>query len=126
MKKLLNEELRQITNIVSSMPKTIKESMDYDVPQDEPIDITSFDAPSEEEAPVAPEAPQQPAQEAPQSDYSAAAAALIVDIRKRALRAMADLADTPDDPNYELLKRVFQLCEKSNEVKKGAPIEKDF
>ena len=63
MKKLLNEELRQISNIVSSMPKTIKESMDYDVPQDEPIDTASFDAASEEEIPVAPEEPQQPAQE---------------------------------------------------------------
>ena len=38
---------------------------------------------------------------------------LIDNIRKQALRAMASLADTPQSPEYENLKRIWQLCDKA-------------
>lgn len=47
--------------------------------------------------------------------------AFIDDIRKKSLRGMAQLADTPDDPLYDVLKRIWQTCDKAyNDQKENA------
>ena len=37
------------------------------------------------------------------------------DIRKKSLRGMAQLAETPDDERYQLLKKIWQICDKKPE-----------
>ena len=37
------------------------------------------------------------------------------DIRKKSLRGMAQLADNPDDERYQLLKKIWQICDKKPE-----------
>ena len=37
------------------------------------------------------------------------------DIRKKALRGMAQLAETPEDERYQLLKKIWQICDKKPE-----------
>jgi len=37
------------------------------------------------------------------------------DIRKKSLRGMAQLAETPEDERYQLLKKIWQICDKKPE-----------
>ncbi len=37
------------------------------------------------------------------------------DIRKKSLKGMAQLADNPDDERYQLLKKIWQICDKKPE-----------
>ncbi len=37
------------------------------------------------------------------------------DIRKKSLRGMAQLAENPDDERYQLLKKIWQICDKKPE-----------
>ena len=41
--------------------------------------------------------------------------AFVDDIRKKSLKGMASLAETPDDERYQLLKKIWQICDKKPE-----------
>jgi len=41
--------------------------------------------------------------------------AFVDDIRKKSLKGMAQLADNPDDERYQLLKKIWQICDKKPE-----------
>ena len=104
--KSMRENINEMKNLVSKMPKTINEAMDYDdeMPMDYEESMPQVEEPVEE----IPAAPVAPVEEAPVCGRE-----LINDFRKKALKAMAELADTPEDPNYEILKRIWQLCDKA-------------
>ena len=106
MSKTIREDLDIIRNLTKTMPKTINEAIDFDkdLPIDEPMHEMPEDEPEYFES--EPEKEQEP------KNNSETARTLIDDIRKRTLRAMAELADTPDCPEYENLKRIWQLCDK--------------
>lgn len=40
------------------------------------------------------------------------------DIRKKALKGMAELADDPDSQSYQILKKIWQICDKKPEDQK--------
>ena len=40
---------------------------------------------------------------------------IVDDIRKKSLKGMAQLADNPDDERYQLLKKIWQICDKKPE-----------
>lgn len=98
-KNSIKENLNVIKNIANKAPKTINEAINFendDMGLDEPTNMP--------QAPVEPEVKKDPEMRPEE---------LINDIRKKSLRAMAELADTPEDPNYENLKRIWQLCDKA-------------
>lgn len=101
MKKSIVEN---ITKLSAKMPKTLNEALNFNdaAPyEEEGIDLDNGEGiEGEPEEPVAP-------------DYSEKARKLIDDIRKMSLKAMAELADTPQSPEYESLKRIWQLCDKA-------------
>lgn len=111
--KTIKEDIKNIKRFASVMPKTLNEVMDFNqqVPMDEMEE--PIEEPMEE-----PEAPaHEPEEEAPSGmDVKA----FIDDIRKKSLKGMAQLADNPDDPNYDILKKIWQICDKAyNDQKQG-------
>ena len=102
----MKKTIKNITKLSSKMPKTLNEALNFN----EDINDVDMNIEDNEEQPL--DVPQE--EETPTvNNASEKAKKLIDDIRKMALRAMAELADTPKDPNYENLKRIWQLCDKA-------------
>lgn len=45
--------------------------------------------------------------------------AFVDDIRKKALKGMAELADDPESASYQILKKIWQICDKKPEDQKA-------
>ena len=107
-KNSLKENINRLRNISSKMPKTIDEAInfqegdDMDMMDNEPIEDEPMDA--TEETPI----------EKPE-DSGMDVMAFVDDIRKKSLKGMAQLADNPDDERYQLLKKIWQICDKKPE-----------
>lgn len=88
-------------------------------PAQEPVQ----QAPADVEAQSPQEAPVETPSEAPVGDMpeeKGESDALNIeqfvdDIRKKSLRGMAQLAETPEDERYQLLKKIWQICDKKPE-----------
>lgn len=98
-KNSIKENLDVIKKIARKSPKTINEALNF---ENDEIDLDKTD-----------DIPQTPLKPETKADGGLRPEELINDIRKKSLRAMAELADTPEDPNYENLKRIWQLCDKA-------------
>ena len=105
-KNVIQENISRLKNISSKMPKTINEAInfneddDMDMIDDEPMEYEPMgDEPMEE----------------PQADNGMDVMAFVDDIRKKSLKGMAQLADNPDDERYQLLKKIWQICDKKPE-----------
>ena len=103
-KTTINENIKQLKKISSKMPKTINEAITFeddgeDVMDGEMADDEMIDEPQHEE-------PQESGMDV---------MAFVDDIRKKSLKGMAQLADNPDDERYQLLKKIWQICDKKPE-----------
>jgi hypothetical protein len=105
-KNVIQENIKKLKNISSKLPKTINEAInfneddDMDMMDDEPMEYEPMgDEPMEE----------------PQADNGMDVMAFVDDIRKKSLKGMAQLADNPDDERYQLLKKIWQICDKKPE-----------
>lgn len=103
MKKTMIEN---ITRLSSKMPKTLNEALNFNSNPYEGDDVDLEDGGEMEEPMAQPEEKVAP-------DMSEKARKLIDNIRKMSLKAMAELADTPQSPEYESLKKIWQLCDKA-------------
>lgn len=105
-KNVIRENINKLKNISSKMPKTINEAInfneddDMDMMDDEPMEYEPMD-----DEPI----------EEPQADNGMDVMAFVDDIRKKSLKGMAQLADNPDDERYQLLKKIWQICDKKPE-----------
>lgn len=105
-KNVIRENINKLKNISSKMPKTINEAInfneddDMDMMDDEPMEYEPMDDEPMEE---------------PQADNGMDVMAFVDDIRKKSLKGMAQLADNPDDERYQLLKKIWQICDKKPE-----------
>lgn len=109
MKRTLKENIKDIKKITSTMPKTLNEMMEFE--GNDPAYI-----PDEEEmqAPVEePAAEVEPEEEPKPHSDTMDVKAFVDDIRKKSLKGMAQLADNPDDVLYDILKRIWQICDKA-------------
>lgn len=108
-KNSLKENINHLRNISSKMPKTINEAInfeendDLDMMDNEPVEDEPIDA-AAEEAPIE-----------KHEDSGMDVMAFVDDIRKKSLKGMAQLADNPDDERYQLLKKIWQICDKKPE-----------
>ena len=100
-KKTIKANINEMKEFASKMPKTINETLNFDNSQLAPMesDEEEFD---DEEEPVAEESGMD-------------VMAFVDDIRKKSLKGMAQLADNPDDERYQLLKKIWQICDKKPE-----------
>jgi hypothetical protein len=101
-KSELKQKIDEIKVLSSKYPKTINEALNFnglaeedgieDVPEEEPMD-----EPEHEE------------------EGGMDVMAFVDDIRKKSLKGMASLAENPDDERYQLLKKIWQICDKKPE-----------
>lgn len=106
-KNTMKSNISAINKISKKMPKTINEAIDFN---EEPYSNENLLIDDEEDM----ETPEVGGEEqGGNPNASEKARQLIDDIRKMSLRAMAELADTPECPEYENLKRIWQLCDKA-------------
>lgn len=108
-KNIVKENINRIKIISSRIPKTINEAMsfeDYDgddemMHDDEMMDNNDELMNDKHEEHV--------------DDGGMDIMAFVDDIRKKSLKGMAQLADNPDDERYQLLKKIWQICDKKPE-----------
>ena len=104
MKKTVKKDIMEMQNLVKSMPKTLNEMINFEGADDE---LGGYDEEMPEEDPE--DAPEEPKEDT--MDIMA----FVDDIRKKSLKGMASLAETPDDERYQLLKKIWQICDKKPE-----------
>lgn len=102
-KNTINENIKHLKNISSKMPKTINEAINFN--EDEFNDEEMMDN----------DMMQEPEKEVSHEDSGMDVMAFVDDIRKKSLKGMAQLADNPDDERYQLLKKIWQICDKKPE-----------
>lgn len=105
-KNVIQENIKKLKNISSKMPKTINEAINFN----EDDDMNMMDDEPMEYEPMGDEP-----MEEPQADNGMDVMAFVDDIRKKSLKGMAQLADNPDDERYQLLKKIWQICDKKPE-----------
>lgn len=101
MKRTVKKNITEMQEFVKSIPKTINEALSFEGNEDELGGYEEDDMPEKE--------PDEPKEEG--MDIMA----FVDDIRKKSLKGMASLAETPDDERYQLLKKIWQICDKKPE-----------
>lgn len=104
-KTTINENIKQLQKISSKMPKTINEAITF---EDNGEDVMDGGEVGDGEMIDEPQ-PEEP------QDNGMDVMAFVDDIRKKSLKGMAQLADNPDDERYQLLKKIWQICDKKPE-----------
>ena len=104
MKKTIKQSISEMKQLSTRIPKTINEAINFQEggdmeTQDEPMDDVSAEEPMDE----------------PKEESGMDVMAFVDDIRKKSLKGMAQLADNPDDERYQLLKKIWQICDKKPE-----------
>jgi hypothetical protein len=104
MKKTVKQNISEMKRLSSRIPKTINEAINFQEDddlemQDEPMDDIDAEKPMDE----------------PKEESGMDVMAFVDDIRKKSLKGMAQLADNPDDERYQLLKKIWQICDKKPE-----------
>lgn len=117
MKKTWKQNISEIKSLANKLPKTLNESLALEGMMGEgepmPEEMPQEDGPQFEPGAEEPEVPEQePAEEA---GDSLNVEEFVDDIRKKSLRGMASLAENPDDERYQLLKKIWQICDKKPE-----------
>ena len=101
MKKTVKKNILEMKSLVNNMPKNINEALSFEGIDDE---MGDYDEEAPEEEPM-------DEKEEPGMDVMA----FVDDIRKKSLKGMASLAENPEDERYQLLKKIWQICDKKPE-----------
>lgn len=110
-KNSIKESIMEINKVSAMFPKTLNEALNFNEAEnyemgpemdEEPIE----DVPMEEEQPKG-------------MDVTA----FVDDIRKQSLRGMAELADNPESEEYQILKKIWQICDKKPEQQPQRPMQ---
>jgi len=104
MKKTVKKDIMEMQSLVKSMPKTLNEMINFEGADDE---LGGYEEGMPEEDPE--DAPEEPKED------TMDVMAFVDDIRKKSLKGMASLAENPDDERYQLLKKIWQICDKKPE-----------
>lgn len=109
MKKSFTTDINEINKNIQEAEKMLKESMGFY--EDESIEDTEID-----EEPVEVETEPAITGEAPVVTNSAVDS-YIDHIRKYTLNGLAALCDNPESEEYQMLKKIFQMCDKKADKK---------
>lgn len=105
-KNELKENINEIKRLTSVYPKSINEALNFNQLENED---DSMDMMDDEEM------PEEPMDEPKHDEGEMDVMAFVDDIRKKSLKGMASLAENPDDERYQLLKKIWQICDKKPE-----------
>ena len=103
-RNVTKNEIGKIKSVSSRIPKSINEAINFNDDMYEDDDEMM----GNEETPI-----NEP--EHKENDSEMDVMEFVDDIRKKSLRGMAQLADNPDDERYQLLKKIWQICDKKPE-----------
>ena len=106
MRKLFNNKINEINKNVREAEYLLKESMNFY--EDDSMDY------NEEEMYDEPENSDMPEEMGDESVES-----YIDHIRKYSLNGLSALCDNPESEEYQMLKKIFQMCDKKPEKKEG-------
>ena len=104
MKKNIKSTITEIKKMATVLPKTINESLAFEG------DEMEFGG----EEPMGHQENEEPEVEQTQ-EVGMDVEAFVDDIRKKALKGMAQLAENPEDYRYQILKKIWQICDKKPE-----------
>lgn len=109
MKKEIRQNISEIKKISNKFPKTLNEALNFNsLGEEDNIDV--------DDESIGETEPQIPKDNPVVSDNKEMdVMAFVDDIRKKSLKGMASLADNPDDERYQLLKKIWQICDKKPE-----------
>ena len=102
----LKNNIKSINRMATTMPKSINEAINF---ESDNMDMM-FDEPMEE--PMEEPMDNAPEKEIPSDNGGMDVMQFVDDIRKKSLKGMAELAENPDDERYQLLKKIWQICDK--------------
>lgn len=100
------QNINEIKKLSSKFPKTLNEALNFNEMENDD------EMPYDEEEPMNEPKMEEPVHKVA-NNPSEKARKLIDYIRKMSLKAMSELADTPQCPEYEALKRIWQLTDKA-------------
>ena len=105
MKKTVKKNITEMKSLVNKMPKSINEVLTFEGGDE----MDDFEDEMPEDEPEVEEKPEK------NEDEPMDIMAFVDDIRKKSLKGMASLAETPEDERYQLLKKIWQICDKKPE-----------
>lgn len=113
MRKDMRTNINEIRKMTTKFPKTLKEALNFNETDDsiETAEEPTMEPEIHHEEPVM-DKPNEPKE---MQSVGMNVAEFVDDIRKKALRGMAELADNPDDEKYQLLKKIWAICDKKPE-----------
>lgn len=105
-KNTMKNNITNIQKVSSRIPKSINEAINFndDMYEDDDELMNGEDGDSVVNEP-----------EPEEHESGMDVMEFVDDIRKKSLRGMAQLADNPDDERYQLLKKIWQICDKKPE-----------
>lgn len=112
MNKTFNTDMSFISNNIAEAEKLLKEAMSFCSEDEMGMDSEMAPAPDTEE-----EYPMEDEEITPET--SEAVESYVDHIRKYSLNALSALADNPESEEYQMLKKIFQMCDKKPEKKDG-------
>lgn len=107
-KNNIQRNIASMKKISSKMPKSINEAINFNESED--MDLDMMDEPMDNG-----EMDGVPMEEPEPKASGMDVMAFVDDIRKKSLKGMAELAENPDDERYQLLKKIWQICDKKPE-----------
>lgn len=116
MRKPLTNDIDIINENINEIEKILKESMNFC--EDNDIDIEDEDMgynEGMEEEPME----EKPMEEEPTIPNGKSIESYIDNIRKYSLNGLSALCDNPECEEYQMLKKIFQMCDKKPEKKDG-------
>lgn len=111
MKKSFITDINEINKNIQEAEKMLKESMGF-------YEDETIEEPEMTEEPTEVDVEPEIADEAPVTTNSAVDS-YIDHIRKYTLNGLAALCDNPESEEYQMLKKIFQMCDKKTEKKEN-------
>lgn len=113
MKKNFISDIENINENIKEVEKMLKESMNFyeDDAVEEPEMEDEMEPEIEDELPIEEPEIEEPMEKSIDS--------YVDHIRKYALNGLSALCDNPESEEYQMLKKIFQMCDKKPEKKEG-------
>jgi hypothetical protein len=111
MRKPLTNDIDIINENINEIEKIFKESMNFC--EDDDIDMEGEDMGYDEGM------EEEPMEEEPTAPNGKSIDSYIDNIRKYSLNGLSALCDNPECEEYQMLKKIFQMCDKKPEKKDG-------
>lgn len=113
MKRTFNESIEEINATIYEAERLLKEAMNFCEDDEMGIDEPEMG----EEMPMDNEMGEEPMQM--DSELEGTVESYVDHIRKYSLNGLSALCDNPESEEYQMLKKIFQMCDKKPEKKEG-------